>query len=73
MTATAINLSLIRLETLESARVLSLDDWAVQEQPTKVDFVKMDVDGYEIEVIEGAVETRSRYKPLMMNVILEAR
>ena len=35
--------------------------------------MKMDVKEYEIEVIEGAVETRSRYKPLMMNVIQEAR
>ena len=73
MTATAINLLLSRFNTLEVEQVLRLDDWAVQEQPPKVDFVKMDVDGYEIDVIEGAGETRSRYKPLMMNVILEAR
>jgi hypothetical protein len=33
----------------------------------------MDVDGYEIDVTEGAGEMRSRCKPLMMNVILEAR
>jgi hypothetical protein len=35
--------------------------------------MKMDVKAYEIWVIEGAGETRSRYKPVMMNVILEAR
>ena len=62
-----------RFNTLEGAQVLRLDDWAVQEQPSKVDFVKMDVDGYEIDVIEGAGETLSRYKPVMMHVILEAR
>ena len=52
---------------------MRLDDWAVQEQPPKVDFMKMDVEEYEIEVIEGAGETLSRYKPLMMHVIQEAR
>ena len=61
-----------RFNTLEGAQVLRLDDWAVQEQPQKVDFMKMDVKGYEIKVIEGAVETLSRYKPLMMNVVMEA-
>jgi FkbM family methyltransferase len=62
-----------RFNTLEGAQVLRLDDWAAQEQPPKVDFVQMDVDGYEIDVIEGAGETRSRDKPVIMNVIQEAR
>ena len=62
-----------RFNTLEGAVVLRLDDWAVQEQPPKVDFMKTDVDGYEIKVIEGAGETLSRDKPVIMNVILEAR
>ena len=55
-----------RFNTLEGARVLRLDDWVAQMQPSKVDFVKMDVDGYEIDVIEGAGETLSRYRPVMM-------
>ena len=55
-----------QIQHARGAQVLRLDDWAVQEQPTKVDFVKMDVDGYEIDVIEGAGETLSRYKPVMM-------
>ena len=55
-----------RFNTLEGAQVLRLDDWAVQEQPPKIDFVKIDVDGYEIDVIEGATETLSRYKPVMI-------
>lgn len=55
-----------RFNTLEGARVLRLDDWAARERPSKVDFVKMDVDGYEIDVLEGAEETLSCYKPVMM-------
>ena len=55
-----------RFNTLGGAQVLRLDDWAAREQPPKVDFLKMDVDGYEIDVIEGAAETLSRYNPVMM-------
>ncbi|HEY5813476.1 MAG TPA: FkbM family methyltransferase, partial [Terrimicrobiaceae bacterium] len=55
-----------RFNTLEGAQVFSLDDWVAEERPAAVDFIKIDVDGYEIDVVEGARETLSRYKPLMM-------
>ena len=55
-----------RFNTLEGAELLRLDDWTAQEQPQSIDFVKMDVDGYEIDVVEGAGQTLSRYKPVMM-------
>jgi FkbM family methyltransferase len=55
-----------RFNTLEGAQVFRLDDWIAKEQPPKVDFVKMDVDGYEIDVIEGAAETLSRHTPIIM-------
>jgi FkbM family methyltransferase len=55
-----------RYNPLEGAELLRLDDWTAREQPPRIDFLKMDVDGYEIDVIEGAGETLSRYKPVMM-------
>ena len=64
--ATLHPIHLGRFEALEGAQVLRLDDWIAQERPPKVDFVKMDVDGYEIDVIEGARETLSLFKPIMM-------
>ena len=50
-----------RFNTLEGAQVFRLDDWIAKEQPPKIDFVKMHVDGYEI----GAAETFC-HTPLIM-------
>jgi FkbM family methyltransferase len=55
-----------RFNALDGAELLRLDDWTAREQPRSIDFVKIDVDGYEIDVIEGAGQTLSRYKPVMM-------
>jgi FkbM family methyltransferase len=49
-------INLGRFNTLEGAQIFRLDDWVAQEQLPRIDFVKIDVDGYEIDVIEGAVE-----------------
>ena len=55
-----------RFNSLEGAQIFRLDDWVAEEQLPSIDFVKIDVDGYEIDVIEGAEETLSRYRPVMM-------
>ena len=55
-----------RFNTLEGAQVFRLDDWIAKEQPPRIDFVKMDVDGNEIDVIEGGEEALSRHAPLIM-------
>lgn len=38
-----------------------LDEFAI----TDVDFIKIDVEGYELFVLEGALETINKYKPIM--------
>ena len=55
-----------RFNMLEGAQVFRLDDWIAKEQPPRIDFVKMDVDGNEIDVIEGGEEALSRHAPLIM-------
>jgi len=42
---------------------LTLDDFAARRALERVDFVKMDVEGAELEVIEGARETLRRFAP----------
>jgi FkbM family methyltransferase len=44
------------------ARVCPLDDYALPE----VDFLKIDVEGHELQVLQGAKETIARYRPRIL-------
>jgi FkbM family methyltransferase len=52
-----------------SSRVVPLDLVTSEQELTRVDFVKIDVEGYELEVLRGARQTLSRFQPV---VFLEA-
>lgn len=52
--------------SLGNAAAVRLDDWVKNEQINKVDFLKVDVDGFEIDVLEGALETLKQFRPLIM-------
>lgn len=49
------------LKAMQTVEVVSVDSFA----KGKIDFIKMDVEGYEKEVIEGARETIRRDSPLL--------
>lgn len=42
---------------------ISIDDFVINENIKKVDFIKMDIEGAELPALEGAVETIRKYKP----------
>ena len=44
----------------------SLDSWANEVHLDKLDFLKIDVEGYEQEVLKGAVNTIERLKPVAL-------
>lgn len=50
----------------EGAPVISLDDFCKQRQLQRLDFIKIDTDGHEHEVLLGARETIKRYNPLVL-------
>jgi FkbM family methyltransferase len=52
--------------SVDGARALRLDDWMAEEQPSRIDFVKLDVDGYEIDVLRGGSELFGRHRPLLL-------
>ncbi len=51
-------------ETLKKeVEVLKLDDFVEENAIEKIDFIKMDIEGAEIEALKGAVKTLSRFSP----------
>jgi len=46
-----------------SATTISIDDFVIKNNISKVDFIKMDIEGAEPFALEGAVETIKKFKP----------
>lgn len=43
-----------------------LDDWVVEKGVTQIDLIKIDVDGYEVKVLNGALESFKKFRPLLI-------
>jgi FkbM family methyltransferase len=43
--------------------VVSIDEFVKNRQPRKVDFIKLDVEGAEINALKGAVQTITKFQP----------
>lgn len=50
-------------EKLVKKEAVTIDDWAKRHGITKLDFIKMDIEGAEIEAMEGCIETLRTLKP----------
>jgi len=49
----------------EKIKIVKLDDWIKENNISKIDFIKIDIEGYELEVLKGAVETIKNFKPIL--------
>lgn len=49
-----------------SVPVISLDEFVSENQLTKIDFIKIDVEGFEVQVLEGALETLKTFRPILV-------
>jgi|GEM_PF-1601590 len=49
----------------ESILIIKLDDFVKENKLKRVDFIKMDVEGYEENVLLGAKETIKKWKPIL--------
>lgn len=57
-----------RLHHSGNAEYTSLDEWVHKNGISKIDLIKLDVDGYEVKVLKGGTRTLKELKP---NMILE--
>lgn len=55
-----------KFQSLLGAEALRLDDWVSAAGLENVSFIKLDVDGYEVGVLEGGMTTLARWRPTMM-------
>jgi FkbM family methyltransferase len=53
-------------QSLENATLVCLDDWVSENSLQQVDFIKIDVDGFEIDVLEGSKKILKDYRPIIM-------
>lgn len=52
--------------------VVTLDDEMEQLRPSRVDLIKIDVEGYEFHVLMGAQKTIARYQPILIVEVIDA-
>ena len=50
----------------EKVRVVSLDDWVKEKSLKKIDLIKIDAEGAEIEILQGAQATMDRFHPRVL-------
>jgi FkbM family methyltransferase len=55
-----------RLVSARHAAVDTLDAFVSREAISRLDLMKIDVDGHELPVLQGAVETLRRFRPLLV-------
>ena len=55
-----------RLKSTIGSNAFTLDKYVEINGVTKVDFIKLDVDGFEVDVLHGAINTIARFKPKIL-------
>ena len=53
-------------ENSTAVKVTSLDTFISEQQIPRVDFIKIDVEGYELQVLEGAMKAIRQFKPVLV-------
>ncbi len=62
-TANVHPLNMGSVKPTEGVGSIALDDLCEKENFTRLDFIKMDTEGYESDVLKGSVETITKFRP----------
>jgi len=49
----------------EKIEISTLDNFVEEKNFIKIDFIKIDVEGYEVEVLKGAIKTIKKFRPIL--------
>jgi FkbM family methyltransferase len=55
-----------------SVEAISLDQYVTRHQLTRLDIIKLDVEGGEMDVLRGAVNTVATFRPILICEVLDA-
>lgn len=50
-------------ENFEEIKIITLDEYVANNKLTKINLIKIDVEGYELKVLKGSVNTLIKFKP----------
>ncbi|MGS0748883.1 FkbM family methyltransferase [Halpernia sp. GG3] len=51
---------------MKEVKVQTLDSWILDKNISKIDLIKIDVEGNEMKTLRGAKESISRFKPILL-------
>ena len=54
----------------EKCEIISLDDFVLNQKISFIDLIKIDVEGYELKVLKGAIDTLKKTKYVIIEVTL---
>lgn len=57
--------------TIKNPKAISIDDFALEVKLERLKLIKVDVDGYDFKVLQGAKSTISRFKPIIFCELCE--
>ncbi len=52
--------------TGETVKIISLDEFVQEQQLPRLDFIKIDTEGYEANILRGAAESIKRFRPVLV-------
>ena len=57
--------SCISQEGVNTAKIIDIDTYANEKELPRIDFIKMDIEGSEMDALQGAAQSIRKYKPKM--------